>query len=119
EFRRALRQGMDVQLRRAGGDYSHDPQFERFPEWKADGQHIGSSSVSMTGLVEDWWREASAAGHSESTHESYRKAFATLAAFLKHDDASRVTESDVLRFKDHLLTATSAKGKRLSAKTVK
>lgn len=119
EFRRALRQGMDVQLRKAGGDYSHDPQSERFPEWKADGQQIGSSSVSLTGLVEDWWREASAAGHSESTHESYRKAFATLAAFLKHDDASRVTESDVLRFKDHLLNATNAKGKRLSAKTVK
>jgi hypothetical protein len=119
EFRRALRQAMDMQFRKIGGDYSADPHSERFPAWQTQRVHAVSPGVSLTGLVEDWWREASAAGHSESTHESYKKAFATLAAFLKHDDASRVTESDVLRFKDHLLTGTNAKGKRLSAKTVK
>lgn len=108
-----------MRSRKGWGRLPPDPQSQRFPEWKADGQHAGSGSVSLTGLVEDWWREASAAGHSESTYVSYKKAFATLAAFLKHDDASCATESDVLRFKDHLLTATSAKGKRLSTTTVK
>jgi integrase len=120
EFRRALRQALDMQHRKTEGDYSLDGQSERFPEWQAQHKDAPSGSVSLTGLVEAWWREARLAGNSESTHESYSKAFSTLADFLKHDDASRVTENDMLRFKDHLLTVTNPRtGKHLSTKTVK
>lgn len=120
EFRRALRQALEVQHGKAEGDYSPDGRAGRFPEWQARHKDAPSGSVSLSGLVETWWREARLAGNSESTHESYRKAFSTLAYFLKHDDASRVTENDILRFKDHLLTVTNPKtGKHLSTKTVK
>jgi integrase len=42
-----------------------------------------------------------------------------LAKFLRHDDASRVTPDDVLRFKDHrLATRNPRTGKTISARTV-
>ncbi|MFB9985077.1 hypothetical protein ACFSQQ_37275 [Mesorhizobium kowhaii] len=120
EFLKALREGMEVRQRKAGGDYSPDPRSERFPEWKAPGSLQAAPSVSLTGLVESWWQEAKASGLTASTHESYRKAAATLAEFLKHDDASHLTADDLVSFKDHLLVTVNPRTDRtLSAKTVK
>ena len=42
-------------------------------------------------LFEGWWQEAQAAGRKPSTHENYRNTLVSLAAFLGHDDAGRVT----------------------------
>ncbi|HYF54086.1 MAG TPA: tyrosine-type recombinase/integrase, partial [Salinarimonas sp.] len=76
--------------------------------------------VSLKGLVEDWWREAKASGRKPSTFESYRHGFQGLSAYLKHDDAARVTPADIVAYKDHRLTAPNAKtGRVASAKTVK
>lgn len=68
---------------------------------------------SITGLVADWWKEADGAGRSASTHDAYSRAARQLAAFLGHDDARRVTQDDIIRFKDDRL----ARG--ASPKTVK
>ncbi len=64
-------------------------------------------------MVEDWWKEAKAAGRKQSTYESYQKTMMKLVAFLKHDEAGRVTPEDIVRFKDHRLLGGA------SAKTVK
>jgi hypothetical protein len=77
-------------------------------------------SQTLTGLLDGWWREAKAAGRKPSTHESYRATIQSLVAYLKLDDASRVTAELVVGFKDHRLTVPSARtGKVASAKTVK
>lgn len=73
----------------------------------------GSSKNSLTGLVEDWWKEAKRAGRKQSTYESYRNSMARLALFLKHDTASLVTPEDIVRFKDYPLESD------VSPKTVK
>lgn len=89
---------------------------EPLDQWEkpADGD------VSLSGLVQGWWREAQAAGLKPSTFESYRNTFSYLVAYLGHDDARRVTKNDVVRFKDHRLTTPSPRtGKIPSAKTVK
>jgi integrase len=117
EFAKALRDGLEVRRRKAGGDYSPDPKSERFPEWQP--LERPASKVSLRRLLDDWWREGEQAGLSESTHGSYRKAIDALIAFLGHDDASRVAREDVLRFKDHLLGTKGRNGKPLSIKTVK
>jgi integrase len=70
-------------------------------------------SATLTGILNGWWIEARAAGRKPSTFESYRNTIAGLAAFLGHDDASKVTAEDVVRFKAHRL----ANG--ISPKTVK
>ncbi len=122
-FYLALRDAFVLRERNAGGDYSPDPKATRFPGWKAPETETKlepvPSKVSLKGLVEDWWREAKAAGRKPSTYESYRNSMARLVAFLKHDDASRVTAEDIICFKDHRLAEINPRtGKHISAKTV-
>nr|WP_285292805.1 phage integrase N-terminal SAM-like domain-containing protein [Aureimonas altamirensis] len=79
-----------------------------------------SPPVTLTGLFGEWWREAQAAGRKPSTHESYQNTVKSLAAFLKHDDAQRITAEDIVAFKDYRLTTPSPRtGKPPSPKTVK
>jgi integrase len=76
--------------------------------------------LSLTGLFEAWWQEAKAAGRKPSTHESYEKTIRYLIAFLKHDDATRVTREDIVAFKDYRLrTPHRQTGKKPSPRTVK
>lgn len=115
-FWMALRDAFKSRQRNAEGDYSPDPQAARFPEWQSPRQSEPvptRSGVSLKGLVEEWWTEAKAAGRKPSTYESYRNTMAKLVAVLEHDDPSRVTPEDIVRFKDFRL-ATGA-----SVKTVK
>jgi integrase len=118
ELLKAIIQGMEVGSRKAGGDFSADPRAERFPEWHPPTVEAAAKPqgvVSLKGLVEAWWREAEAAGFSESTHASYAKAIAALGSFSKHDDATKITPEDIVAFKDHL----AASPFQLSAKTIK
>jgi integrase len=122
---KGLRDAFASRKRNLEGDYSPDPAAARYPQFVARSTEprpatpAQSSKVSLTGLVEDWWREARATGKKPSTHESYRNTMANLVAFLKHDDASRVTPETIIGFKDHrLATINSRTGKPISAKTV-
>ncbi len=78
-----------------------------------------AKAVGLIELVEAWWREAERTGKSESTRESYTNTFKQLVAFLKHDEAYRVTVEDVRRFKDHRLATRKPNGQLLSPTTVK
>jgi integrase len=119
-FRLALKDAFEARRRNASGDYSSDPKAERFPEFEAKAsppppQH--KAPPTLTGLLKDWQREAQ---RKPSTFESYRNTMASLVGFLGHDDASRVTPADILRFKDHrLATINPRTGRPISAKTVK
>jgi integrase len=112
-FWMALRDAFESRKKNIEGDYSPDPKANRFPQWEAPKRNVPSpiaSGASLTGLVEDWWKEAKAAGRKPSTYESYRNTMAKLVAVLEHDDGSRVTPEDIVRFKDfRLATGTSAK----------
>lgn len=102
-FWTALRDAFSSRRKNIEGDYSDDPKAKRFPAWEASSRSMPAPSVaggSLTELVGDWWKEAKAAGRKPSTYESYRNTMAKLVAVLKHDDASRVTPEDIVRFKD-------------------
>jgi integrase len=125
----ALRDAMELRRRNAAGDYTPDPKSERFPEWKAPGRPAEASpatkvltpaKVTLSGLVDAWWRESEAAGMKPSTHESYGNTMTKFVGFLGHDDATRVTPDDVVAFKDHRLSTPHPRtGKPASARTVK
>lgn len=108
-----------AKLARGQGDYSPDYRAIPFPHRNAAAERgkaaleASSSNGSLSALVEDWWKEAKAAGRKQSTYESYQKTMMKLVAFLKHDEAGRVTPEDIVRFKDHRLQGGA------SAKTVK
>lgn len=76
-------------------------------------------AVGLIELVEAWWREAERTGKSDSTRESYTNTIKQFAAFLRHDEAHRVTVGDVRRFKDYRLASRKSNGQLLSATTVK
>ncbi|WP_246687911.1 DUF6538 domain-containing protein [Methylobacterium sp. WL93] len=76
-------------------------------------------AVGLMELVEAWWREAERTGKSDSTRESYTNTIKQLAAFLRHDEAHRVTVDDVRRFKDHRLASRKRNGQLRSPTTVK
>ena len=78
-----------------------------------------AARVTLTGLVEGWWVEAEKTGKSASTRESYTNTMRGFVAFLKHDDATRVTVEDVIAYKDHRLRSVGRGGKPISPQTVK
>jgi integrase len=119
EFARAVRDMAERRARQAEGDYSHDPNSGRFPAWErpvdASGGGAGPSpspaEVTLTGLVEEWWRENKKLGKARSTYVNYKGVFGKLVAFLAlgaarrstADDAHRLTAEDVVSYKDHRL----------------
>ena len=100
---RAMGEAFESRRRNAQGDYSDDPKAGRFPKWDAP-------KLSFESLVNGWQAERTP---RKSTVEEFRAAFEALARFLGHDDASRVTADDMLRWKEHMLTEG-----RLAAKTI-
>lgn len=136
-FAMALQDAFANRERNAGGDFTPDPKANRFPAWQdpsslalREGPEAKAPTnkrttpagglTTITGLVDGWWAEAKARGLKPSTHESYRNSVAALVTFLGHDDASRVTPEDIIRFKDHRLASVHPRtGKPISAKTVK
>lgn len=96
------------QLRRnAEGDYSPDPKAQRFPP--IDSVAAAKPKQTITGLFDSWWREAKATGRSQSTHDAYKGAIDRLVKHLGHDDAGRVTDTDMIAFKDARLKVVSVK----------
>lgn len=129
EVDKAFVQGSEILERMSRGDYTPDPNANRFPTWSEPDtpQTMASkqstaivAATSMTELLEAWWREAEALGTKPSTHESYRSSIEKFVSFLGHDDASRVTTEDVIRFKDFRLGQVHPRTRKLiSPKTVK
>jgi len=112
--------------RNAEGDYSTDVLRKGFPSWTSAAPKQGvvrastQPRVSLQTLFDDWWAEAKATGLSEATKSSYGNAVQRLRAFLKHEDAARVTPDDIIAFKDARLREINPRsGKPISPKTVK
>ncbi|MGA4554657.1 site-specific integrase [Methylorubrum aminovorans] len=99
----AMRQVSEVQSRRAEGDYTPDPKAARFPVF--DEPKAGSKGITLLALFDGWARERKP---SQSTVDQWRKHVESFGTFLGHDDATRVTKADVVRWKDALLEAENA-----------
>lgn len=99
----ALAQGHQTLARNAQGDYRADPDADRFPPVaaiepvKVTGPVAALSSKDLFDLYQ---AEAKTA---PSTEKKWRGIFAALVRFVGHDDMRRITEDDVLRWKNALL----------------
>ncbi|MCO5065449.1 MAG: tyrosine-type recombinase/integrase [Rhizobiaceae bacterium] len=119
DFMGAAHRGLEA---RRGGDYRPMEELEAAPAFVASSpsSDLKASAVSLQGLFEAWWREAKAAGRSPSTKYSYGKSVEELGQFLRHDDATRISDADIVRFKDHLATSPNARtGKPLDTRVIK
>lgn len=105
--------------RRADGDYSPDPKLSTFPEWTGlDGQSASpklpkvgrhGSPVPVFDLFEAWAKERRFA---KKTEYSWRKVLGKLTAHLGHEDASNMSDLDIIAWKDALVAS------KLSPKTI-
>nr|WP_207631986.1 hypothetical protein [Methylobacterium sp. NI91] len=96
----ALRQATVLQLRRAEGDYSPDPQANRFPSFPEVTRN--TKAVSLLALFDGWAKERKP---SESTVDQWRKHVQAFIAFMGKDDAGQAMKADVVRWKDALVDA--------------
>jgi integrase len=99
--------------RNADGDYRPDPEAERFPKWEKPQAVSKAGGLTFDALFEGWEREARSTGRTNKTIKTYRTTLGQFAAFLGHDDAAKVTQPDIVRWKEARLDDG------ISAKTVK
>ncbi|MCJ2040416.1 site-specific integrase [Methylobacterium sp. J-059] len=86
--------------RAAAGDYTPDPKASRFPPFEGK-----ASGITLSELFDRWKAETKPAGSTETTWRGIVTAF---AKHLGHDDAARVTDRDVVAFKDARVAAGRA-----------
>ncbi|MFK4810953.1 DUF6538 domain-containing protein [Devosia sp. ZW T5_3] len=93
----AQAQAYTVLARRAEGDFSADPQVDRFPIWKAPADENGTD-----------WRKTYAAyllakTPAAKTIKRQKGVLSAFFTFVGHDDPSRVTRADALSWMRHRL----------------
>lgn len=103
----ALDQAALTNLRKATGDYAVDPDERRFPDWERPASPAPVSAVTISGLFEEWHKEGQRRGVAPSTYRRFRPAVDQFIAFLGHDDATRVTRADAIRWRDEVLASGS------------
>jgi len=108
-----------LMVRRANGDWSPDPLPQTLPIWQepaAMTPTVETKGPTTDELFDAYVKERTPAA---GTLRNWRLYFANLRRFLGHDEASRITKDDIVRWKDHLLTTPiESTGKPRSAKTV-
>jgi integrase len=111
-FRDTLRDSAAVLAKRAEGDYGDDPLAAKLPKWT--GAETARAPLTITELLAGWTAEAKRLDKSASTIDGFSRVICQFVAFLGHDDATRVTRQDVLRYKEKRLIKD-----RRSPKTVR
>lgn len=101
--RAALEAGWKLK-RMASGDYRPDPAAERFPDFQER-----AAGITLTEIFDRWKAETKPAGSTETT---WRGIVKSLAGHVGHEDALRITDHDIVRWKDSRVAAGR------SAKTV-
>lgn len=106
--------------RRRRNDYGAVPGLADAPRWVppvgADGSPSDTASVTLSSLFDAWAVERKP---SQKTVDSWRSCLLKFAVFVGHDDAARVTDEDVVRWKDSLvasgLSAATVNDKHLAS----
>jgi integrase len=95
---------------RARGDYSPDPHLKTIPEWRgANDETKAPEGVPVSGMFEPWAAERRFA---KKTEYSWKRIIGKLTTHLGHEDAARITDRDIIGWKDALV------GSGLSPKTI-
>ena len=111
EVRKAIAEALALKQRHAGGDYSPDPNADRFPPFSEVAEKYApkpsnaargkSERLTLTELFTRWKDnpdqrgDAKSPGIAQSTITSYSTVFRQLGEFLKHEDVRRITRDDL------------------------
>jgi site-specific recombinase XerD len=112
EVARAMNDAADKLRRNANSDYRPDPNRERYPKWQGASRANGATttlaggSLTFENLFQRWQREREPSPSTITTWRAYIRAF---RKHLGHDDPSRVTKTDIVAWKDALVSAGYAR----------
>ncbi|MEZ2224121.1 MULTISPECIES: DUF6538 domain-containing protein [Rhizobium] len=104
----------DQQRKKAEGDYSPDPNVVRFPPIADKESKVGK--VTLTKLFERWERDHLANGGAPKTPADFLQKIEDFKAYLKHDDATRVTGLNVADYCEFLRHERGIAAKTVSTK---
>lgn len=85
--------------RNADGDFAPDQYAQRFPAWE-DGKQNVPKGHTLSGLAQAWHDAALARDVTKRDAERFRRVVLRFAEWLGHDDATRVTRPDAVRWAD-------------------
>ncbi|OAI26172.1 hypothetical protein A1351_15430 [Methylosinus sp. R-45379] len=107
-------------LERDRGDYSGKPSF---PPLTTPAPHEAlADAVPLRDLFDGFFAELRRSGKGAPAEKRWKSAFDNLIKFLGHDDARKVTRSDLVKWRETLLTTHAARSVRgvflASVKTV-
>jgi len=117
EFHRAATDALRRLKRHADSDYGPDPKEALFPPIaEALPPFVTSSpALSLRVMHRKWEAQHESEGLSSATRSRVRPIILGFIAFLGHDDAHRITEADVERWKDHRLIVDRAAPKTVAS----
>ncbi len=124
EIKRAWEQATEQQHKRSQGDFSPDPNANRFPEWAPEGKPSADAGPTLSDLFDRWKKDHLANGKSENTVKDFAQKFDALKKYLGHENVGRISPREISEWTDHLrhelgLTPKTVSGKYLAAvKTV-
>ncbi|MCE6960254.1 site-specific integrase [Cereibacter sphaeroides] len=98
----AYLQAASLQEQRALGDYRPDPQAARFPKWSRKPVEEPRKVVTLTSLFKLWERDHLAEGKAGKTATDFRQKIDSLAKFVGHDDAQRITAKNISEWCEYL-----------------
>ncbi|GAA3865291.1 DUF6538 domain-containing protein [Celeribacter arenosi] len=121
EVQKAHEQAAEQQHKRSLGDFSPDPNADRFP--KDLGETVpdaSASGVTLTAVFDHWAKDHLANGKSHNTVTDFGRKIDALKAYVGHEDLDRLTPKIITQWCDHLrlekeLTSKTVAGKYLAA----
>ncbi|MGE3248270.1 MAG: DUF6538 domain-containing protein, partial [Beijerinckiaceae bacterium] len=94
-------------LERDRGDFAGTPKLEILTEPVAD--ELKTEPVPLRKLFDSYAAELARSGRGRDIKRRWNPAIDNLIKFVKHDDAARLTRSDLIRWKDKLLETYAPK----------
>ncbi|WP_294608307.1 DUF6538 domain-containing protein [uncultured Roseovarius sp.] len=114
EIQRAWEQATEQLHKRSRGDFSPDPNANRFPEWASEKKPSKSASgPTLSDLFDRWKKDHLANGKTENTVKDFAQKLEVLKDYLGHEDVERISPREISEWTDYLRHE-----KGLAAKTV-
>ncbi len=103
EVRNAWVQLTEQQHKRSRGDFSPDPNANRFPKWEPENKPEPSpSGATVSQLFEVWERDHLANGKSSATARDFKHKLSSLSDFIGHEVVSEISPRQIVEWTDWL-----------------
>ena len=110
-------QSLELIKRNAEGNFSPDPMADRFPEWVPEKTVVALPvEASLSHLFDLWEKDHKADNGATRTASDFAHKVRSLIAFLKYDDAARVTPLEISKWCDCLRHEKGLSGKTIRDK---